>query len=66
MVGRAVRPVFDKLASSLKEVAAALEDSDLEKAEEALSQARGIDEQLFFGAMCERANRTSLGSEEKP
>lgn len=46
MVERAVRPVFDELASSLKEVAAALEDSDLEKAEQALSQARAIDERI--------------------
>ena len=46
MVERAVRPVFDKLASCLKEVAAALEDGDLDKAEHALSQARGIDEQI--------------------
>ena len=46
MVERAVRPVFDELASSLKEVAAALEDSDLEKAEQALSHARAIDEQI--------------------
>ena len=46
MVEGAVRPIFDKLASSLKEVAAALKDSDLDKAEQALSEARGIDEQI--------------------
>lgn len=46
MVERAMRPVFDELASSLEEVAAALEDSDLDKAERVLSQARGIDEQI--------------------
>ena len=46
MMEKAMRPVFDKLASLLKEVAAALEYSDLDKAEQALSQARGIDEQI--------------------
>jgi uncharacterized membrane protein YgaE (UPF0421/DUF939 family) len=46
MMERAMRPVFDQLASSLKEVAAALEYGDLDKAERALSQARGIDEQI--------------------
>ena len=46
MVQRAARPFFAKLVCALEEVAAALEDSDLDRAEGALSQARGIDEQV--------------------
>jgi uncharacterized membrane protein YgaE (UPF0421/DUF939 family) len=46
MVQRAARPFFAKLVCALEEVAAALKDSDLDRAEGALSQARGIDEQV--------------------
>lgn len=46
MAERAARPFFGELACTLKEVAAALKDSDLDRAEGALSQARGMDEQV--------------------
>jgi Fusaric acid resistance protein-like len=46
MVERAARPIFAELASTLKEVAAALRDVDLDRAEQALSQARGTDERV--------------------
>lgn len=46
MVERAARPIFDELVSALAEVAAALRDGDLERAAQALSQGRGIDERI--------------------
>ncbi len=46
MVERAARPIFDELVSTLEEVAAALKDGDLGRVEQALSQARGIDERV--------------------
>lgn len=46
MVQRAARPLFAELNSALEEVAAALRNSDLERAERALSKARRIDERV--------------------
>lgn len=46
MVKRAVHPIFAELVSTLEEVAAALRDVDLDRAERALWQARGIDERM--------------------
>ena len=46
MVQRAVHPIFTELVLTLEEAAAALRDVDLNRAERALSQARGIDEQV--------------------
>ena len=46
LVARAMRPIFAELVSSLEEVAAALKDGDLDRAERVLSQARGIDERV--------------------
>jgi uncharacterized membrane protein YgaE (UPF0421/DUF939 family) len=46
MAEKAARPFFGDLARTLKEVAAALKDSDHDRAEGALSRARGMDEQV--------------------
>ncbi|TCJ16828.1 aromatic acid exporter family protein [Rubrobacter taiwanensis] len=46
LVERAARPVFDELGAVLEEVAAALESSDRERAEQALARARRIDERV--------------------
>lgn len=46
MVEKALHPVFTELVSTLEEVAAALRTGNLDRAEQALSQARDIDEQI--------------------
>ena len=46
LVQRAARPLFNDLVSTLEEVAGALQDSDLDRAEGALSRARRIDERV--------------------
>jgi hypothetical protein len=46
MVERAARPIFDELVSTLEEIAVALKDGDRGRAARALSQGRGIDEQV--------------------
>ena len=45
-IERSARPIFDDLAATLEETAAALESADLEKAEHALVQAREIDDRV--------------------
>ena len=46
MVERAARRLFDELSATLKEVAAALESDDIDRAERALLKARAIDERV--------------------
>lgn len=46
LVQRAARPLFDELVATLEEIAAALRDSDLDRAERALSKARRVDERV--------------------
>ena len=46
LVQRAARPLFNELNSTLEEVAAALRDGNLDRAESALSKARRIDERV--------------------
>jgi uncharacterized membrane protein YccC len=46
MVERAARPIFEKLVSTLEEVAAALKDGDLGRMARALSQGREIDKRM--------------------
>lgn len=46
MVQKALHPIFDELASALEESAAALKESDFDRVEQALLQARQIDEQV--------------------
>ena len=45
-IERSARPIFDELAATLEETAAALEDVDLEKAEHALVRARRTDDEV--------------------
>ena len=46
LVERAARPIFNELVAVLEEIAAALEGSDLERAERALLKSREIDERV--------------------
>lgn len=46
MVERAAHPIFEESAAVLEEVAAALDDGDLERTERALAKAREIDAQV--------------------
>ena len=46
VVEQAARPIFDELAATLEEIAVALENGDLERAERALSRSREVDERV--------------------